>query len=89
MIDKINTTQVRDIMEKSVSRQQDSAKTQSENEVDASLQVQFASLVEKALQITTDNSQAVQEARQLLISGELESEENIRQAAQNMMEFGI
>lgn len=89
MIDKINTTQIRDIMDKSVPRQQDQAKAQPDNQIDASLQVKFASLVEKAMQIPAENTQALEQAKQLLLSGELESPENIKQAAQNIVEFGI
>ncbi len=89
MIDKINTNQIRDMIEQSASKQTDPAKAPLDNQVDASLQVDYASLVEKAILIPPENARAVEEARQLLLSGQLDSPDNIRQAAENMLEFGI
>jgi len=50
MIEKIDANQIPDILEKSPSKQPDSAKTPPNNGVDASLQVNYASLIEKANQ---------------------------------------
>ena len=71
------------------SRQTDSAKNSSANDADASLQVDYAFLIEEAVQRPQSDSNLVQQAQQLLLSGQLESPENIRAAAANIATFGI
>jgi hypothetical protein len=89
MIDKINNNQVQNIQDKSLTKQHlESAKTASNN-ADSSLQVDNASLMEKALQIPKEDATAVEKAKKLLESGELENIENIRAAAENITNFGI
>lgn len=56
---------------------------------DVSVQVQYAFLIEKALQQPETDARIIQKARDLLLSGRLESPENIRKAAENMVKFGI
>jgi len=53
------------------------------------VQVDYGSLIEKAMQEPQTDAQIVQKARYLLMSGELESPERIRKAAENIVEFGI
>ena len=89
MIEKIDANQIPDILGKSSSKQPDSAKTPTNNGVDASLQVNYASLIEKAKQSSQTDSKAVQRAEELLLSGQLESPENIRAAAEDIIAFGI
>jgi len=88
MIDKIGNSQIPDFME-NASRQTDSAKNSSANDADASLQVDYAFLLEEAAQRPASDSNLVQQAQQLLQSGQLESPENIRAAAANIVKFGI
>ncbi len=89
MIEKIDANQIPDILEKSPSKQSDSVKTPTNDGVDASLQVNYASLIEKANQTSQTDSMAVQRAEELLLSGQLESPENIRAAAEDIIKFGI
>ena len=89
MIEKIDANQIPDILEKSPSKQPDSAKTPPNNGVDASLQVNYASLIEKANQASQTDSEAVQRAQELLLSDQLESPENTRAAAEDIIMFGI
>ena len=89
MIEKIDANQIRDILEKPSSKQPDYDKTSPNNEVDASLQVDSASLIEKAMQVPEADAEVVQQAQELLLSGQLESPENIRAAAENIIKFGI
>lgn len=89
MIEKIDANQIPDILKKSPSKQPDSAKTPPNNGVDASLQVNYASLIEKANQTSQTDSEAVQRAQELLLSGQLESPENTRAAAEDIITFGI
>jgi len=52
-----------------------------ENNADVSVQVNYAFLIEKALQQPETDAQAIQQARNLILSGQLDSPENIRSAA--------
>lgn len=88
MIEKINTNQP--MIESGLSSgQPKSARAISNNEADVSIQVSYASLIDKAVQEPESDAQRVQQARELLLSGQLESPKNIREAAENIMKFGI
>lgn len=54
---------------------------------DATLQINFADMINQALQMT--EMDAVEKARELLQSNQLVSPENIRSAAENLLSFGI
>lgn len=56
---------------------------------DDSLQIRFDSLIEKAKQPPEPDNTAVQRARELLLSGQLDTPDNIRQAAENIAKLGI
>ena len=89
MIDKIYTKQIQDFMEKSLSRQPNSAGITPNNDTDVSLQVNYASFITKATQIPQKGNKAVQHAKELLMTGQLDSPENARKAAEEITEFGI
>ncbi len=89
MIEKINNNQVPEILKESSSRQPELSSEPADNQVDASLQVTYDSLIEKAKELPPQDADAVEQARRLLLSGELESPENIRAAAENIAKFGI
>lgn len=90
MIEKINTNQIHDILGKSTAKNFDPKRQASvNNTADIDLQIDYASLLNKAIQPSETDIKAVQRARELLESGQLESQENIRQAAENIVKFGI
>ena len=91
MIDKINLHQTQEYLAKQLSnnKQPDSARNCTDNDVDVLLKVNYASLIDKASQITQNDNEALQRARELLLNGQLESPENIRAAAENIAKFGI
>ena len=89
MLEKIDNNQVPGILKESSSKQPDPSKIPASNEADASLQVSYDSLIEQAKQIPSEDASIVQQARQLLLSGQLENPENIRAAAENIAKFGI
>ncbi|MBW8039361.1 MAG: hypothetical protein FVQ85_05125 [Planctomycetes bacterium] len=78
-----------DILKDSSSEQTEPSRNSANNQVDASLQVSYDSFIEKAQQIPPEDTDAVQRARELLLSGQLESLQNIREAAENIVNFGI
>ncbi len=90
MIEKIDTSQIQDILGKSSSGQPDSAKAPSNIGADASLHLDCDSFIERAMQTTPQtDDEAVRQAQELLLSGELESQQNIRAAAENIVNLGI
>ena len=90
MIDKINASQVPDVLEKSASQQPDPARARTTNsQPEVSLEVDFPSLVEPAACAAQTDPEAVKQARELLASGELLSADNIRAAAQDIVDHGI
>lgn len=88
MIDKIDITQP--LMEPSASSgQANLPRVSRQNGADVSVQVDYASLIEQAMEQQQTDAQAVERARQLLLSGQLESPQNIKEAAENILTFGI
>jgi len=59
------------------------------SDVDVSVQVDYASLVDKAAKPPKTDDQRVQEARELLLSGKLDSMDIIKGAAKNILKYGV
>ena len=89
MIEKIDTGQNQDFLEKSSSKNPNSAGALPDSGADVSLQVNYASFIDKATQSPQTNTMTVQQARELLLSGQVENSENIRAAAEDIIKFGI
>ena len=88
MIEKLDTGQP--LIDSGMpSGQPNAARALPNKDEDVSLHVNYASLIEKAVQEPEDDAQRVQTARELLLSGQLERPENIRQAAENIVDYGI
>ncbi len=67
----------------------DAANQPATDDPDATLQVNFADMVNQALQAREADTDAVEKARELLQSNRLTTSENIRSAAENILMFGI
>jgi hypothetical protein len=89
MIGKIQTNQIRELLDELSSRQLNSAGNAKNRDADVSVQVNYASLIDQAMQVPLADEDVVAAARKLLLSGKLESKENCRQAAENIINFGI
>ncbi len=89
MIENINTNQPQNLLENSSSSQPDSAGAAQNNQPDVSLKVEYASLIDKAAQIQQTDTSALQQAKELLASGRLESPQNFQEAAENIINFDI
>ena len=89
MIEKVDTNQIQNFLEKTPSKPPSSAPAVSGNDADVSVQVDYASFIDSAMQTPKTDSQAVEKAKKLLLTGQLESPENIKQAAENIITFGI
>jgi hypothetical protein len=88
MIEKIDNEQIRQFVEKAAPQKPPVSRTGGNNEPDATLQVDCVSLIEQAKSPAAE-SNTVEKARELLKSGQLDTPENIRQAAENIAKFGI
>jgi len=90
MIDKININQISDHFDGSQASQQNHPKAVADSQADATLQIDNARLIEQAInsQPATDTD-AVQKAKELLQSGQLDNPANIREAAANIIKFGV
>jgi len=86
---KIESNGIQDFFEKPQSKQTGSARALSNQDADASLRVNYAFIMDKAKQIPPPDTKSVQQARELLLSGRLESPQNIRKASENIIRFGI
>jgi hypothetical protein len=89
MIDKIGTNNQPLIESGSSSGQPNPPGALRGNDVDISVQVDYASLVDKAMQPPETDDQLVRQARELLLSGKLDSMDIIREAAENILKYGI
>jgi len=89
MIEKINNNNIRDILGQTSPMQSGPAEAVTNKNEDASLQVDYAAIIDKAMQTQQSDAEAVQRAKELLVSGRLESPQNIRSAAKNIIELGI
>jgi hypothetical protein len=88
MIDKINVNPIRFDDSSSgqpVQRQAGPVSQQG----DATLQVNFDKLMEQAKQLPSDDTEIVHKAQELLRSGALDNPASIKEAAENIVKFGI
>lgn len=89
MIGKIQTNQISELLEELSSRQLNSGNNAQNSDADVSVQVNYASLIDQAMQAPQEDDDVVAAARELLLSGKLESKENCQEAAENIIDFGI
>jgi hypothetical protein len=89
MIDKINNDKITEFAEKLANTQPDRPKSPQDSPKSDSIQVSFADLVDQAVKASDANPDIVQKAKQLLNSGQLDTPENIRSAAENILKSGI
>ena len=89
MIENIGASQIGYILGKPVKPNQDAADKRVRDDTDVTLQVSFSDLIDKAKEPASNDAAAVQEAKELLLSGQLTSRENVEAAAKNMLRLGI
>lgn len=89
MIDNINANQVGHIVGKTSMSNPDATNRRVQDDTDATLHVSFADLITKAKESAPADAAAVEQARELLLSGRLLSKENMVSAAENLIRFGV
>jgi hypothetical protein len=89
MIDNVHNNQISHAMGANASPHPDAANKPAADESDATFQVNFADLINQAIQPSETEKDAVQKARELLQSGRLTTPQNIQSAAENIVTFGV
>jgi hypothetical protein len=89
MIEKVDTNQINNFLEKSSSRQPNNAVALPGNDPAVSIQVDYASFIDSALKIPQEDYLIVERAKELLLSDRLDSPDNVKTAAENMITLGI
>jgi hypothetical protein len=90
MIEKINNNNnIPDYMDKPTPKQTNTTGAHADIDADVSVDVNYASFIEKANQIQETDVQAVRRARELLQSGRLDNREFYKQAAEYIIKFGV
>jgi hypothetical protein len=89
MIDKININQISDRFDGSQAGQQNRSKAVANSQADATLQIDYARLIEQAINSKPTENDAVQKAKELIQSGQLDNPANIKEAAANIIKFGV
>jgi hypothetical protein len=89
MINKIDINISQPMYESEASKRQEINKTSAQINTDASINVQNASLLDSALNGAQTDPNLVAQAKEALLSGRLDTYENILQAAENIIKFGV
>jgi len=89
MIDKININQISDSFDGSAAAKLNRSKNATGSQADATIQIDNAQLMEQASQSQPTNADAVQKAIELIKSGQLTTPANIKEAASNIVKFGV
>lgn len=87
MINNVNSSNIAGVNAKDI-QQRPSGKPARGEESDVTVQVQYDSLVSQAVDSDVD-AQAVEKAKEIIDSGQLDTPENIREAATNIVQYGV
>lgn len=87
MIDKIELNQP--LVESGISAKHPNNNASMDNNTDVSMHVDYACFINMAMQLPQSDPRQVENAREALISGQLDTPENIYEAAENIAKYGI
>ena len=86
MIERIDNNQIQNFLTNSTNQTGPADPVPDE---DAQLQVNFTEFIDQAQQTPKTDADAVQHAQELLAAGLIDSPENIQEAAENIIDFGV
>jgi len=89
MVNNIDVHRIQDLMPKPVGKKGRNGQTSDVPAPDASLDVEYGQLVTEALGLPQADEQKVERARELIASGQLDTPENIRETAMNIIQWGV
>jgi hypothetical protein len=88
MINHIKTGLVQGMQAKATQKRGQGERSQKSAEPDATLQIRYAPMIAKAIGTPAADAEAVKVAQKMLANGDLDRPEIIREAAQNLVDFG-
>lgn len=91
MIENVNNNQINGIPSNPAEQAGKAASKASEKKsVDTNIKADYKALEQKAIETDkTSSSEKIRKAQRMVSSGEIDNIENIRQAAENIMKYGI
>ena len=90
MLDPIQISTIQGTTSKGSPRQsRGTSSSEGSADPDATLQIQHGDQIAKALAAEQADAEAVQEAAKLLASGEIDSRQSVRQAAEDIVDYGV
>jgi len=89
MINNIDVHRIQDLLPKPVEKKDRDRQASDVPSVDASLNVEYGNLIADALHFPQADEHTVERARELIASGQLDTPENIRTAAANIIQLGV
>jgi len=88
MIDKIDINSIPELPGKPTSKQAETNEKTSST-ADATLEVNYEPLIQKALESPESDATQVAKAKELIATGELESTDNVQAAAKEIIDLGF
>lgn len=89
MVKNVDIHRIQDLMPKPVGKKGRNGQASDVPSPDASLNVEYGHFVAEALGLPQADEQKVERARELIASGQLDTPENIREAAMNIIQLGV
>jgi hypothetical protein len=89
MINNIDVHRIQELLPKPVGKKDRGGEASDVPSPDASLNVEYGNLIADALQFPQADEHTVERARELIASGQLDTPENIRAAAANIIQLGV
>ncbi|MFC1763406.1 hypothetical protein ACFL6U_15175 [Planctomycetota bacterium] len=89
MINHINTSLLQGLQAKDSLKKEPGVRSKKEAEPDVTLQVRYAPIIAKAISTPAADADAVSEAKEMLASGSIDNRENIKKAAENLVDYDI
>jgi hypothetical protein len=89
MVNNIDIHRIQDLLPKPVGKKGRSQESTDTSSPDAAIDVEFGGLIAAALRFPPADEYAVEQARELIVAGLLDTPENIRAAAAGIVQLGI
>jgi len=91
MIENVNNNQINGMPANPLEQTgKTTPKASGKKPVDMNIKADYKALGQKAIEADkTNNPEKIQQAQQMIASGEIDNIENIRQAAENIIKYGI
>ncbi len=89
MVDRINNNQITHIFERNLNKANKKGQQTNSKPVQDMVNLESADIIDKAKETPKINTEKVENAKKLLENGQLETKKNFREAAENILKYGI